>query len=83
MSAPRTSRTGRIAITDQNQPPLSDAELERRRLAQETVTNDAVAGETTDGSVPYRELTPESAENDLAGEPIDLDDEPEDESTER
>lgn len=55
--------------------PLDDASVDKQ-----TITNDAVAGETVidnghyagpDGSEPL-EGSPEYAENDLAGTPIDL-----------
>ena len=56
--------------------------LDDPALDKQTVTNDAVAGETVidnghyagpEGSEPL-EVTPEAAPNDLEGEQIDLDD---------
>lgn len=43
--------------------------------AKSTATNDAVAGETVEGTTPYKEAQPTMSENDLTGENIDLDDE--------
>jgi hypothetical protein len=67
-------------MTDATDQPYDDEET-----WQETVVNDAVAGETVidgqgdgnDGPTggAEREGQPEMAENDLADEPIDLDDE--------
>lgn len=64
-------------MSDEREPYFSDPALD----GQEILTNDAVAGETVidnghyagpEGSEPL-EGTPEYAENDLAGEDIDLD----------
>lgn len=65
------------ARADENGDPLTDPAIDKQ-----TVTNDAVAGETVidtghyagpEGSEPL-EAEPTLAENDLAGEPIDLSD---------
>ena len=75
-------------MTDRNEGFGLDDDLgiEERELAQETVVNDAVAGETVwpgagdvndgpTGGSPH-EKEPYYAENDMAGEEIDLGDEP-------
>jgi hypothetical protein len=75
-------------MTDRNEEFGRDDDLgiEERERSQETVVNDAVAGETVwpgagdgndgpTGGSPH-EQEPIYAENDLAGEEIDLGDEP-------
>lgn len=78
-------------MTDQNEDfgQLDDSMgVEQQERYDETVTNDAVAGETVwpgpgdgndgpTGGTPH-EQEPIYAENDLAGEEIDLGDEPDD-----
>lgn len=60
--------------------------FERSRIEKETITNDAVAGETVlegpgsgnagaTGGSP-KEFEPDLPENELTGEPIDLDEDP-------
>ncbi|HWR84558.1 MAG TPA: hypothetical protein VN200_01045 [Rhodoglobus sp.] len=62
--------------------PTPDSVIQQQADAKQTVTNDAVSGETVlpgstyagpTGAEPL-EAEPEYAENDLAGQPIDLDD---------
>jgi hypothetical protein len=59
--------------TDGEETPAAGS-LDAKAESQQTVTNDAVAGESLTNPGAPHEQQPEQARNDLADEDIDLDD---------